>query len=125
MQVNGRDRQAEKYLQTSRVFLRQAQKELEAGDLRQASEKAWGAAAQAVKAIAEQRGWEHYTHAHLFQHVDQFSLELDSTELGRLFRSANSLHVNFYEGDQTEAAVRGGIEDVRLFISRLDAIFAR
>ncbi len=125
MRDNGRDRQAEKYLQTSRVFLRQAGEELEAGDLRQASEKAWGAAAQAVKAIAEQRGWEHYTHAHLFQHVDRFSAELDSAELGRLFRSANSLHVNFYEGDQTAVAVRGGIEDVRLFVGKLDAIFER
>ena len=125
MRDNGRDRQVEKYLQTSRVFLRQAEEELAAGDLRQASEKAWGAAAQAVKAIAEQRGWEHYTHAHLFQHVDRFSVELNHTELGRLFRSANSLHVNFYEGDQTELAVRGGIEDVRLFVSKLDAIIAR
>ena len=125
MRDNGRDRQAENYLQTSRVFLRQAGEELEAGDLRQASEKAWGAAAQAVKAIAEQRGWEHYTHAHLFQHVDRFSAELDSAELGRLFRSANSLHVNFYEGDQTAVAVRGGIEDARLFVGKLDAIFGR
>ena len=125
MRDSGRDRQAEKYLQTSRVFLRQAGEELEAGDLRQASEKAWGAAAQAVKAIAEQRGWEHYTHAHLFRHVDRFSAELDSAELGRLFRSANSLHVNFYEGHQTAVAVRGGIEDVRLFVGKLDAIFGR
>ena len=124
MRDNGRDRQAEKYLQTSRVFLRQAEEELAAGDLRQASEKAWGAAAQVVKAIAAQRGWEHYTHAHLFQHVDRFSIELGSAELGRLFRSANSLHVNFYEGDQTARAVRGGIEDVRLFVSELDAISA-
>ncbi len=125
MQSNEKNQRADEYLQTSHVSLRHAQRRLEAGDLRQASERAWGAAAQAVKALAEQRGWKHYTHAHLFQHVDRFSAELDSAELGRLFRSANSLHVNFYEGDQTDVAVRGGIEDVRQFVGKLDAIFAR
>ena len=125
MQSNEKNQRADEYLQTSHVYLRQAQRELDAGTLRQASEKAWGAAAQAVKALAEQRGWEHYTHAHLFRHVDRFSTELDSAELGRLFRSANSLHVNFCEGDQTDIAVRGGIEDVRQFVGKLDAFFAR
>ena len=43
------------YAEVSRRLIRQAAEELERGDLIQASEKAWGAAAQAVKAIAEQR----------------------------------------------------------------------
>ena len=37
-------------------LLNQAQLELAADDIRQASEKAWGAAAQAVKAVCESRG---------------------------------------------------------------------
>ena len=48
----------QKYRDSSRSLLSQAKTELAAGDVRQASEKAWGAAAQMVKAIAEQRGWQ-------------------------------------------------------------------
>ena len=38
------------YREASRQLIAQARAELEAGDLRQASEKAWGAAAQMAKA---------------------------------------------------------------------------
>ena len=40
------------YQAASGHLLRQAREELVAGDVRQASEKGWGAAAQIVKAIA-------------------------------------------------------------------------
>ena len=39
--------------------MEQANEELARDDLRQASEKGWGAASQIVKAVAEERGWEH------------------------------------------------------------------
>ena len=41
------------YQQASQRFLDQAKQELATGDLLQASEKGWGAAAQMIKAIAE------------------------------------------------------------------------
>ena len=41
------------YQQASQRFLDQAKQELAAGNLQQASEKGWGAAAQMIKAIAE------------------------------------------------------------------------
>ena len=53
----------EKYREDSRRLLDQARRELETGDVRQASEKGWGAAAQIVKAVAEKRGWRHRGHA--------------------------------------------------------------
>ena len=49
MAVNGRDKVVEKYMRTSRQFIEQA---FNRGDMLQASEKAWGAAAQASP------GWE-------------------------------------------------------------------
>ena len=45
------------YQVASRQLLRQGKAELAAGDVRQASEKCWGAAAQIVKSIAERRTW--------------------------------------------------------------------
>ena len=47
--VNGRDPKVEEHLRISRQFLCQAQEEFAQGDKLQASEKAWGAAAHAVK----------------------------------------------------------------------------
>ena len=55
----------QKYQNDSRTLLAQAHAELAQGDVRQASEKGWGAAALMLKAIAEQRGWEHGKHRHL------------------------------------------------------------
>ena len=44
--------------ETAGVFLTKAGGYLAEGDLLQASEKGWGAAAQMVKAVAEARGWD-------------------------------------------------------------------
>ena len=55
----------------SRQLLRQGWEELAAGDVRQASEKGWGAAAQMVKSIAERRAWQHTNHAALFTAVSR------------------------------------------------------
>ena len=80
---------AQKYLEYSRILLSQARTELAAGDVRQASEKGWGAAAQIVQAIAARRDWEHQGHRELFRAVD------------RLFDVASALHINFYEDWRT------------------------
>ena len=43
----------------ARSFLGDSDREFEAGDIAQTSEKLRGAAAQAMIAIAQQRGWRH------------------------------------------------------------------
>jgi len=50
------DSLAESYLGASEALIRQAKDELAKGDLRQAGEKAWGAAALALKGLAYKRG---------------------------------------------------------------------
>ena len=98
-------------------LLEQARAELDRGDTRQASEKGWGAAAQAVKAVAQGRGWEHNTHGDLFRAVRLLGAEPGNTELTGLFGSANTLHVNFYENWLTSADVRGDLVDVIRFVA--------
>ena len=90
-------------------------------DLLQASEKGWGAAAQAVKAIAETRGWDHRGHRQLHQAVDRLVAETGQAELRTLFASANILHSNFYDGFLSEEAVRGYLKEVERFIEQLPA----
>ena len=63
---NYRHSNTDDYAALSRRLVRQAQEEFDTGDRLQASEKAWDAAAHAVKAIAESRGWNHNSHRLLF-----------------------------------------------------------
>ena len=85
------------YRDQSRVYLEQANEELARDDLRQASEKGWGAASQIVKAVAEERGWEHRGHRQLHDAVSMLVDETGDEEM-TLFAVANHLHINFYEG---------------------------
>ena len=110
------------YRQASRQLLNQAQTELAAGDLRQASEKAWGAAAQMVSAIAEQRGWRHRAHELLFEVVDHLSDETGDEEIDRLFDVASALHVNFYENWYRARRVQRGIRDVEALLDKLEPL---
>ena len=109
-----------KYRTTSAQFLAQAFEELEKGDLLQGSEKGWGAAAQAVKAVARQRGWEHKSHADLFVVVRHLVAELEDEDLHSDFHAARALHINFYEGDETAEGVRHGLGQIQRFVTTLD-----
>ena len=116
---------AEEYAALSRRFVRQSQEELDRGDRLQASEKAWGAAAHAVKAVAASRGWNHNSHRLLFDIVDQVSRDVENPGLRSLFHAANSLHQNFYENWQPDGSVQAGIDQVKHLVDLLDEIRTR
>ena len=107
------------YRSAATKLLQQARQELAQGDVRQASEKGWGAAAQAVKAVAEGRGWQHKTHAALFNAVDRLAEEADSDYLNSLFHVAGNLHSNFYEDCLSPRMVRVGLDQVAKFVELL------
>ena len=75
----------------------QAQVSLREANILQASEKLWGSAAQAVKAVAEARGWPHMSHRSLYNTISRLQDETGQRRLGELFRTASALHQNFYE----------------------------
>ena len=105
----------------SRRFIEQANEELDRGDLLQASEKAWGAVAHRLKAIARQRGWRHGSHRHYGEIVDLLVSEARiPDELRQLLATADSLHANFYNAFMSEGTVREGIEDVKVFLGKLE-----
>ena len=106
----------------SRTFLSQAFKELGDGDLRQASEKGWGAAAQIVKAVAVERGWEHSRHRQLRLAVTMLGEETDSLEIGRWFAVAEALHANFYEGWLDGATLKDYLDNVSLLVRQLEEV---
>ena len=61
----------EDYRSKSREFLARSRAYLAEGDLHQASEKGWGAAAWMAKAVATAQGWEYRKH-------DQFNVVLNN-----------------------------------------------
>ncbi len=104
------------------MFLAQASEELARGDLRQASEKGWGAAAQIVKAAAEARGWEHGRHATLYNVVRGLAEEAGDPEIRDLFGMAGELHTNFYEDFMDAGDVARHIDGVTTFMEKVEAL---
>ena len=110
---------AEVHLKLSEKYLRDSEEFLTKKDLVQASEKAWGAAAQIVKALAAKEGKELRSHGELHRYVAELSKEKVDKEIMKFWFSATSLHQNFYENWFPEEAVRSAIEDVKNFIEKL------
>ena len=57
-----------------------------------------GAVMALLNAIAEVRGWEHYSNRDYAVIVERMADEVDDGELRVLFNSAEKLHANFYHG---------------------------
>ena len=110
------------YQQASQRFLVQARAELTAGDLPQASEKGWGAAAQMLKAVAEQRGWEHGKHRHLSRVASRIRSEMGDRDVYRFFSVANDLHGNFYENEMSPEDIAESLDDVQALLDRLGTL---
>lgn len=100
-------------------LLAQGVDELAAGDARQAAEKGWGAAAQMVKAVAQQRGWTHTNHGALFTTVSRLVRETGTPEIEPLFGAASALHVNFYENWMSVQHVEDELMRVRQLLELL------
>ena len=110
------------YRVSARGLLDQAKQEFAAGDTRKASEKGWGAAAQMVKAVADQRGWQHHSHVLLRQAVDRLVQETGDTQIFTFFGVASSLHTNFYENWSPAREVESGLHGVEQFVEKLDSL---
>lgn len=80
----------------AREFLGKAPDYLNAGDLHQASEKGWGAAAHMAKAVAVAQGWEYETHADFSVVLNQAWQATGNDRLRDLRGIANELHGNYY-----------------------------
>jgi hypothetical protein len=75
-----------------------------------------------VKALAQQRGWRHSTHAALYQVIDRLASETGDDELHVLFLEAGALHTNFYENWLPPETVRRGGVRVRELLQRLEQL---
>jgi hypothetical protein len=111
-----------KYAAMSRDYMARAENYLRQGDLVQASEKSWGAAACALKSIAEQRGWQHQSHSLLYDISNQIADELSRTDLRDMFAAAKSMHQNFYENWEPEEGVEYAVGRTKEYVGELESV---
>ena len=104
---------ANRHAEMSLRLIRQAHYELEQkGDRVQASEKAAGAVAHAIKAIGEDRQWRHGSHNLRREIINLIADEFDRPDLKYLQRAADDLHANFYEDLLFEFRLREMLAEV-------------
>ena len=107
------------YIMIARDLLAQARIELEKGDLRQASEKIWGACALAIKAHAlAKKGVRLESHRDLWLYKNEVAGELGDW-VRSAFLKADSMHKNFYEGLATKEDVEDSLKEVEKLVSAI------
>lgn len=103
---------AREYVEVALYLLDRAREELKRGDVRQAAEKTWGAAALAVKAYAMWKDGRRLTsHGELWDYESLIEGELGEWVYDA-WMAANGMHTCFYEGWCKESHVETAIKHV-------------
>ena len=102
------------YESQAREFLVNSRDFLATGNLHQASEKGWGAAAHMAKAVATAQGWQYETHADFSEVLYQASQLANNPRIRELRGIANELHQNYYRRKRhlNAGAIRGDLETI-------------
>ena len=100
-------------------FLVQSGAEFDAGDLRQGSEKLYGAATQAVIAAAIQRGWPYRSHRATKNATTRLAAEYDDPFLAAGFATAEKFHKNFFHDEMEDYEIAADQPVVHRFVNRL------
>jgi hypothetical protein len=106
----------------SRRFIQHAREELRRGNRLQSSEKAWGSMAQALKAIAQVRGWRHKGHDNVLDVGDQIGMECKDPRIIMATARANALHQNFYENNDDPEYIERAITLIERVLPDLEAL---
>ncbi|RUM47283.1 MAG: hypothetical protein DSY37_03225 [Hyperthermus sp.] len=122
--LDPRDRALE-YVEAAMDLLGQARGELGKGDVRQASEKLWGAAALAVKAYAYLRdGRRLSSHGELWEYKRRLERELGEWVYDA-WMSATGMHVCFYEAWCTERDVENAYKRIEKLVREVASLIKR
>ena len=114
--------ESERYAELSRQYIRRADEYLLAGDRVQASEKGWGAVAEAFKSIAAERGWSHKGHRILDDVAFQLSLEWERRDVKVLYDAIEKLHINFYEDTMELDEIATSIGNAKTLLGELETL---
>ena len=104
------------------AFLEDAEREFAAGDVRQASEKLWGAATDAITAVALERGWNHASHRDMKNAVQRLAVEQDDPLLHAQFAAVEKFHINFFHDALEDHEIEADKPIARAFVHRTLAL---
>ncbi len=107
------------YAQCARKFLSDSDREFAAGERQQASEKLYGAANEALTAIAMQRGWKHRTHRNMKNASQRLAEEYGDPFLVGGFAIAEKFHKNFFHDEMEDYEVAVDRPAVHQFVNRV------
>jgi len=113
------------YLNLFNKYLAEAEELYNKGDLVQAGEKYWGAIVSLLNAIAELRGWPHYSHRDYLEIVENLVEEIKERNLTIYFASAERLHANFYHNFLKKISFEVHRENALKLIEKLKDIVSR
>ena len=110
------DRTPQKYASLAQDFRDSAWQHLDAGDLPQASNKAWGLVTETIKDIAARHGAIIHHHRAIMEVITQLARLVDNAGdtatahwIAGTFQTARDLHSNFYENELSEYIVIAGL----------------
>ena len=112
----------ERYAEISQHLLRQAQTELAKGNIPQASKKARGATAHAIKSACQRLGWNHQTHTHLRTAASYIATELGRDDIHYAFGYLDSMHINWCQPRKEADTVRIEVTQAAYFTTELAAL---
>ena len=105
-------------VQAAMDFLEASDREFDAGDDRQGSEKLWGAATQSVIALAQERGWEYGSHRAMKTAAERLTLESNDPLIRLGFSIAEKFHRNFYHNFMEDFELESDRPVVHDFVER-------
>ncbi|MEB3779121.1 MAG: PaREP1 family protein [Desulfurococcales archaeon] len=113
------EERAQAYVEEAQALMEQAQEELAKGNIRQASEKVWGAAALAVKAYAAWREKRRLaSHGEIWEYTLVLRRELGEW-VGDAWAQASAMHTCFYEGWCREEHVEQALKRVERLVEEV------
>ena len=107
---------------TALDFLAISDAEFADGDRMQASEKLWGAASQALMAVAKERGWPHGSHQALKAAARRLADEQNDRLITAGFGFAEKFHANFYHDFMRDYQLDADRPEVHDFVHRVLAL---
>ena len=78
--------------------------------------------AEAIKSIAEERGWNHNSQRLLNDVAFQLSEEWARPDVRRLFNAAKDLHINFYEDNRELDDIAASVGDAKALLGELETL---
>ena len=117
--MTSKEMSALEHAQTARDSLAASDREFDAGDHLQGSEKLYGAATQVIIAICQQRGWAYDNRRAMKWAVNELAREIGEPFISGGFIAAENFHRNFFHDHMEGYEMESDRPQVHRFVNRM------